>query len=297
LKRVCLFSHYYQGSGIPYYVQVYVNELSNYFDQIYLLTNAREIDTSVLPGIVRVETMENQGYDFGMFYKTVGSLNLSEISSLAFVNDSNILLGTLLPVFDWADTKSVDFWGLIDANINPGYGNYLDFYHVQSHFIVLQKKAISCLLQYYASIPVADILAEKDLKATKKMVINYWEIGLSQYLLAQGCMVETFVSYQAICKKNKLPLATNFSLKKPLLLIDNQLPILKKRLLTKLFVSKNLLYRALKITNPSLTLNYHTLRIEIEAIRQNTLLPKLNRYPCPKLTKLVLPFILKIFKL
>jgi len=69
-NRICIFSHYFDENYIPLYVVVYLKELKNYFDEILLVTNSRKIDNAeTIESLnIRLLPVENEGYDFGMFY-------------------------------------------------------------------------------------------------------------------------------------------------------------------------------------------------------------------------------------
>ena len=78
-KSCCAFLHFSENDEIPYYVQIYCNELSKYFDEIVLVSNNKNLDLNKsFSSNIRLWHTENKGYDFGLFYRFLKSINLSE---------------------------------------------------------------------------------------------------------------------------------------------------------------------------------------------------------------------------
>ena len=101
-KKLCVLIHFSNGSFIPYYVQIFANELALFFDEVILIGNKREV--FVMPenlnSKITILFEKNEGYDFGMFYKALQTVNLSEYNQIACVNDSNILFNKLETKFN-----------------------------------------------------------------------------------------------------------------------------------------------------------------------------------------------------
>jgi hypothetical protein len=184
-KRLCFFLHYFPGGFFPLYVQYYVNELSLHFDEVRMITNYRVIkeQPAVMNPNVQIHFVENEGYDFGKFYKGFLDINPMEYSCIACVNDSNILLNRLDFLFKWDKSHTVDFWGLVDSHEAPWFSTHPDSYHIQSHFIVFNTRAIALIPEFFEQIQPEQIFQEKDLKTLRRKVINGWELGMSQFLL------------------------------------------------------------------------------------------------------------------
>ena len=194
--RACIFIHYSTVNTIPYYVELYISQLANHFDKIKVLTNNLNINQENIFFKENVEFVhfKNQGYDFGMFYNYIKNENLDDFSQLGIVNDSNILLNKLNPVFHWGNNEEHDFWGIIDSHEKPWFSSHDSNYHVQSHFLVLNENAIKELPSFFESMDIVKILNETDLKKLRRMVIDQWEIGLTQYLIKQGLIPGSFIS-------------------------------------------------------------------------------------------------------
>jgi len=202
-KSLCVFIHYGEHSYLPNYVRIYINELLNYFDQTILVTNKRALKTeSLFPSQNgSVLFVENEGYDFGMFFKAIQSIDISEYHQIACINDSNIIFAELDPIFNWGLNQQADFWGLIDSHEAPWFSSHPNNYHIQSHFLVFNEKAIKCLPLFFANIDVKSIFNEKDKKQLRKLIIDQWEIGLSQFLLKKGLQSASFFNSLAFSAK------------------------------------------------------------------------------------------------
>ncbi len=185
--KVCIFVHYSVSETLPYNVNIYINELSLYFDKVNVLTNNSKItrENSSVNSNVKFEYFENKGYDFGMIYRFLSKQNLDKFEEIAFVNDSNILLNKLDKVIQTGRKSISDFWGIIDSNEKPRFSTHADNYHIQSHFLVVNKKAINRLPSFFNQLNVTDIMEETDPKQLRRKVIDQWEIGLTQYFLSQ----------------------------------------------------------------------------------------------------------------
>lgn len=226
--------HYSKHERVPQYVSVYIQELSKYFDHVILVSNLNPVNVGSLSANQNVSTLfvKNEGYDFGMFYKAFKTINPSDYHQIACINDSNILFGSLNPIFQWSLNQQADFWGLIDSNEAPWFSTHPDNYHVQSHFVVLNENAIKCLPDFFESIDIEAIFSEKNPKQLRRLVIDQWEIGLSQFLLSKGLKCASFC--------NSVNLLTNYrskgknithSLHKEL--IAEGYPLLKKKIALK----------------------------------------------------------------
>jgi hypothetical protein len=232
--KVCIFVHYSTSEKLPYYVKIYINELSLYFDKVKVLTNNSKItsENSLVNSNVSFEYFENRGYDFGMIYRYISKQNSDEFAELAFVNDSNILLNKLNKVIDTGRKSNSDFWGIIDSNEKPWFSTHTDNYHIQSHFLVLKEKAIKQLSHFFKQLNVNEIMNEPDPKQLRRMVIDRWEIGLSQYLLNQGLTSFSFIKSKDAGRKFKTK-KKNLTHSHYLELIRLGYPLLKKKVTGK----------------------------------------------------------------
>ena len=203
-NNLCVFVHYSRANSVPRYVRLYVNELSHYFDEVKVLTNNHELSLGTsFNGNVSMWHTINQGYDFGMFFRFSESTNLNDYSQVAIINDSNLLLNKLAPVFNWGNSNDVDFWGIIDSHEKPWFSQRKDAFHIQSHFLVFNKKAIEKLPSFFESMNLEEIMNETDQKKLRRLVIDQWEIGLSQFLLAEGLQCASFIDSKSFLSSHK----------------------------------------------------------------------------------------------
>lgn len=231
-RSLCFFLHYFCQGYIPLYVQIYANELCNYFDEVRMITNQRIIttDPELLQNKISIAFVKNEGYDVGMFYEAFKTINPDEYTQIACVNDSNILFGKLKPIFQWSKSQEVDFWGLVDSYEKPWFSTHSNNYHIQSHFLVFNKRAIHKLHDYLQCIDIEKFINERDRKILRRNVINDWEIGLSQYLLKQDLHSNTYINSKTFAKLHHCNKPINVTHKLYAEMITTGFPLIKKRL-------------------------------------------------------------------
>ena len=124
--KICTFLHYSTSLELPYYVRIYIEELSDYFDKVLVLSNNSNLHkyNLSLPENIDFVHFENKGYDFGLFYRFIITQNINDFSQIAIVNDSNILINKLEAVFQNEEHDKADFWGLIDSNEKPWFSTH-----------------------------------------------------------------------------------------------------------------------------------------------------------------------------
>ncbi len=235
MKSVCVFVHYGYTSQLPYPEEAYVRELAKYFSEIILVTNRRQFDLGDLPATVSLKLVENEGYDFGMFYKVAQEMDWENLDRLALANDSNLLIRSLSALFKMGEKLKVPFWGAIDSHEKPWFSTHADNYHLQSHFLVWEKAALPLLKAFLDRMPIGDFFMEKNLKNLRRKVINDWEIGISQFYIENRIKVGAAFSSDPISstgyrsKQSK----SNNTMKTPEALLQAGYPFLKKKVLTK----------------------------------------------------------------
>ncbi len=229
-KSICVFTHYFSEKRIPLYVQLYVHELQRHFDEILFVTNDREIENiyDIEGKNIQIQKVKNEAYDLGMFYKGFLTLKLENYKTIACINDSNILFGKLDFLFDWANSRRLDFWGLMDSHIKPPFSTHKENYHIQTHFIVFNERAIRYLQNFFSEFDINEY-AQSNIKEVRKKVINDWEIGISQLLLSKGLSCSAFVDSKKYHKLYHTPNAVNVSLDLYSEVIQNGVPVIKKK--------------------------------------------------------------------
>lgn len=232
-KSLCVFIHFGEMEYIPKYVEIYINELSLHFDEIIFVVNERNLDTKslLLNENITLKFVKNEGYDLGMFYKVFQTIIPTNYRQIACINDSNILLRKLNPVFEWSATQECDFWGILDSYVKPWFSTHKNSYHLQSHFIVFNERALVQLPEFFKSINVDLILKQRDVKLLRRTVINDWEIGITQYLQKKGLKFSSYInsnSFSSIHNKGKV---RNISHRLYSQLIKSGYPLLKKKII------------------------------------------------------------------
>lgn len=234
-KKLCVFIHFSKFSHIPKYVSIYVNELSNHFDQVILVSNQRTSNREFISTKQNISMMlvKNEGYDLGMFYKAFQTIDSNEYSQIACINDSNILFNELHPIFNWSKKTQYDFWGIIDSNEKPWFSTHQNNYHIQSHFIVFNQKAISKLPAFFDDLDIQHIFEEKDTAKLRKTIINSWEIGLTQFLINQGLTNGSYFDSQTYSTLYLSGKTANVGHKLFPELIRSGYPLIKKKIITQ----------------------------------------------------------------
>jgi len=212
MGSLCLFSSFFTGDSIPYYIKIYLEELNRHFGEIIFLTNEKNLNPEDKNYLIRnnfqLRMYKNEGYDFGMWYKAFIEFPVNDYDRIALINDSCILFKKLDSFSEWVDRSDFDVYGMTDSNAIS--------YHIQSFFMVLKKASIVHVKNYFT---------EQKIKENIKDVIFHYEVGLSTYLL-----------------KMKMKLAANFTNKNyfgehnPILFFSDELirkgiPLIKKKII------------------------------------------------------------------
>ena len=282
-KSICIFSHYSSETSIPIYVLIYVEELQRHFDELLLVTNTRKITNAgaLKSPKVSIKEVVNEGYDMGMFYKGFQTINPDDYETIAFINDSNVLFGKLDFLFKWAKKQNIDFWGLIDSHAKPPFSTHTNNYHIQSHFIVFNKTAIPDLKEYVASIDLSQYINETNMKELRKKVINYWEIGLSQFLLSKNNKCLTYIKSSEYQQMSKRKREVNVSLDLYHQIIQNGIPVIKKKVVNSVQIKNLFTYKKnwkrliRKYGDPALELD--KMIGELSLLKRNNLKHKFSR--------------------
>lgn len=221
-KDLCIFVNYNVKETIPYYVLFFLKELEPYFDEIILSTNIRTINNlHELPKNCTISMFKNEGYDFGFFYKTIQSIEIQDYKRIAFINDSNILFQSLNSIFRFNSNRRLDMWGVTDSNEQQ--------YHIQSHFLVFEEKAIKLLNTFFDDIQFTNYLSNS--KDIRQKIINTCEIGITQYMMKKGLTAEGIYKYSDFQSEyNKQGFVPNIHVKYWSELIVKGYPLIKKKI-------------------------------------------------------------------
>ena len=180
MKSICFFASYFSQKHIPYYVQVYLVELKKHFTEVVLLSSQKHLTESNLAFLakehIQLSLEDNEGFDFGLWYKALQKYDISTFDRIALVNDSCILFKPLNDLMTWVNINDADMQGITKSEaIAP---------HLQSYFLVIHSKAIPLTVDYFSQHKILHNI---------KDVINTYEVGLSSYILAHHLKIDSFV--------------------------------------------------------------------------------------------------------
>lgn len=232
-KKLCIFLHYFPESYFPIYIQYYLNELYLYFDEVIMVTNKRKIESTpeILNNGIFIQYVKNEGYDLGMFYKAIQTIDFSQYSEIACINDSNALINSLNSIFAWGRNQKLDFWGIIDSYEKPWFSNHENNYHIQSHFIVFNERAIPEVVSYIENMNIQAFFDEKNKKTLRKAIINDWEIGLSRNLINKGLTCGAYIDSLLFLPKYISQKPVNVGFKFYDALVKAGFPLIKKKII------------------------------------------------------------------
>lgn len=178
--KVALFAHYSDKPFIPYYVITYLQELKRHNDEVWLITNDRDLsrETGYLQSLgIKSMSVKNQGYDFGMWHRGLQRIDLNKCKQLTLANDSCILFRRLDAMY--AQAMNYDYYGAVNSHeIN---------YHIQSFFLVLSEQAIPIVAQYFKDRGIIDSERVQD-------IIEIYEVGLSQHAIMKNLRLGSYVN-------------------------------------------------------------------------------------------------------
>ena len=219
-KSLCLFVHYSKESSLPYYVRIYIEELRRFFDKVVILTT----DGCALDETHDVMRFPNFGRDFGLWTRAINNLNLDLYSRVGLVNDTNVLFRPLDGLFAWGNECGADVWGPTDSE---QWG-----YHIQSHFVVVEKNAMQALGDFFAGWQAhLKVLEGKSYEFLRHYIVEHGEIGLSSRFIEKG------LSLKAKWNKAMFPHPRYTGVNRHWLLWDKLImmgyPFIKKRIIEK----------------------------------------------------------------
>ncbi|HXD94027.1 MAG TPA: rhamnan synthesis F family protein [Bacteroidia bacterium] len=224
MKSICLFCSYFDSDNIPNYVQYYLKELTKHFTKVIFITNEKELThtSSFFLENNKIEPffVSNEGHDFGMWYKAMLKYNIEEHDRVGLINDSCVLFKPLDDYFNWLNSQNLDYAGMTDSEEIV--------YHIQSYFLILNKKAIEPTLQFFK---------KHGLQNDREGVINTYELGLCKYLQGVGLKVGAWFPYQ------KYLLKFNPSVYAAYKMIEDKSPLIKKKIVFNSFSNQE--YKAI----------------------------------------------------
>jgi lipopolysaccharide biosynthesis protein len=179
MKSVCFFASYFTANKLPYYITVYLKELKKHFKDLIFIAH-RDLEQESLEFLndndIRLFITENEGYDFGSWYRAIQKFDISNADKVAFINDSTILFKSLGEFMKWSAHNEADLQGITSSEaISP---------HIQSYFLSVKKAAIPATLEYFNTHKIITNI---------KDVIHTYEVGLSKHLQERGLKIASFM--------------------------------------------------------------------------------------------------------
>lgn len=253
MRNLCIFVTYSNNSSTSQNVIDLITELCNSFKEVIIASNyiLDEKYLSVFKNY-KIIIYKNEGYDFGMIYKTLRTINTNNYDRIAFINDSIFILK---PFRDFFVRKiDCDMWGMTDSYESLEFKNFKYYtnkikkilfnknhltdldtikksYHIQSYFLVFESNAIPLIKDFFESINFEQILKIKNIRLLKKTIIIKCEIGISQYMLNNGMKLDAIFKVNDISKIKYSNINTTVSMWREL--IKKGFPFLKKHIIRK----------------------------------------------------------------
>ena len=240
LKSLLIFVHYNREEPclhLPEYVKKYVKALMPFFTDTVISSNYKGPEWNGVP----IMRFENVGYDFGFFYQALQNIELGEYERIAFVNDSNevVKLGSFNSIFEWANQEENELWGLTDNNY--GYGRTsVGNYHIQSHFLVFEKKGIERLESFFEHIRFGEDYLIRPTEKFRRKIVNRCEVGLSQFFMESEMKIGSYFSVNDLKSPNVVPECEPFGMDLTInyweKLVDDGYPLIKRKVIDGSYV-------------------------------------------------------------
>jgi O-antigen biosynthesis protein len=216
-KSICLFASYSEDSLLSKENVDYTNTLAKYFNTLIYLTNTRYITNgNLLSKNIQLKFLKNECLDFGMWFKVLKHMDISNVDRIALVNDSCKLINpNSLHNLLSTTNNYIDLWGITDSHeVN---------YHLQSYFLVIEKGGLSTLKSF---VEESNIHLDTKLPKLPEFITKY-EIGLTQYFLKHNRNVTAALKYTTMMQYFNSQPVNPFTWFWPYL-IDKGTPIIKK---------------------------------------------------------------------
>ena len=189
MKTLGVFCMYTSSDGISNHIKIYLTELRQYFSDMIVVMNRSNLpewevqflnELRIIPCLVN-----NEGYDFGMYYKVFQKFDCTQYDHIGLINDSMILFRPLRKTFNTYFSNSYDYFGMV-SSIEKSL-------HIQSYFLLFNKETFPLIFKY---------MTENGIKETKDEVVDTYEVNMCTMLRNNnkrlGCMFNhTLVNAQS----------------------------------------------------------------------------------------------------
>jgi hypothetical protein len=189
-RNLCFFAHYDIHGVVDPWVLGYLEQIRrNGFDTILITTSPRidEVSLKSLSGICRtVIHRKNEGLDFGSWrcaYHWLGT-GIQDYDQLLLVNDSVFgPIRDLSETFQRIEKSPADLIGMTDS--------WEIQYHLQSYFLYFKASILR-------STAFEDFWNQVSVIKDKQSIIDHFELGTTQFFMAQGFQVEALYDFYQI---------------------------------------------------------------------------------------------------
>jgi hypothetical protein len=183
-KRVAIYSHYSDSEDVESYNMLSLECIEHYFDYIIVLTNCPNKWSLHSPDYNKYHllayNLKSDFRNYGLFIMQTAK-TLIHAARLCILNDSFVIVdvsafGTCMKRL-FESNVSHDFVGLTSSH------EYT--FHIQSYFMCFNSAAVPGILSYFET---------RGLPANHQAAISQYELGITSYLIDQGCSSYAVVS-------------------------------------------------------------------------------------------------------
>ena len=194
-KRVLIYSHFSDKEQVESYNYLTLEIMDHWFDNIIILTNCPNKWTFDNPNYNKYHILS---YNFKSDFRNYGVFimqtdkRLIDASQLCLMNDSFVVVDVnafqrcMKYLFE---STTADFAGITSSHENT--------YHLQSYFIIFNRRAINSILEYFKM---------RGLPINHQASISDYELGITSYLINEGLVPFAMVSNMEM----KFPLNTTY---------------------------------------------------------------------------------------
>jgi lipopolysaccharide biosynthesis protein len=180
VRRAIVLAHFDRDGIVDPHVRRALVEYRRFADRLVVVSNtAQRLPSDVAAIVDTFIPRANVGYDFGAWRDGLATLDRGAFDEIVCVNDSVYgPLFDLAPAFADPRTRAADLWGMVVSD-QPVEGRRERPRHVQSWFFGMRRRLLEsdCFEAFWSRVePVA----------SKREIVDRYEIGLSQQVLGAG---------------------------------------------------------------------------------------------------------------
>jgi lipopolysaccharide biosynthesis protein len=190
-STACIFAHFDKHGVIDDYVVFYLTKLYELGCAIIFVSTCNKMSQNEIDKIKNIVSKiiirRNIGYDFGSYAVGFQIASLHPGFDKYIITNDSVYgpLANLEKLITKIDEGNIDALGITDS--------WQQAYHLQSYFLILNKKVIShkSVIYFWRNILFSN---------NKKFIIKKYEVGFSQLLLSLGFKIEAYCKYDDISR-------------------------------------------------------------------------------------------------